>query len=100
MTLGNKGKLSYPEILGITDLGTIFKDNKLIAGFPELKDLVGIKNLSDDAFSGSTLTEVELPKMLITLGNRSFKSSQLTSLVIPKKCYLPLDQNVFIHAVD
>jgi hypothetical protein len=79
------GKLTYNEAAAVTDLGTAFKDQTTITKFSELYYFNGLKNISDDAFSGCVkLTSIRLPRKLETIGNRAFKNCQtLTEFVLP-----------------
>ena len=80
----NDGELSYKEAAAITDLGTVFKENKQIIQFDELKFFTGLSTIGDMAFwNCSGLAAISFPESITSIGARSFVSCKsLTSIVI------------------
>ena len=81
----NDGELSYKEAAAITDLGTVFKENKKIIQFDELKFFTGLSTIGDMAFwNCSGLAAISLPENVTSIGSRAFVSCKsLTSIVLP-----------------
>ena len=78
------GKLTYGEAAAVTDLGTVFKGTG-IKTFKELYYFTAVKTLPDDAFNGcAQLTNIRLPKEILSIGARSLKGcSKLSRLDMP-----------------
>lgn len=83
-TDGN-GKLSYAEVQAVTDLGTIFKGQR-IAAFTELYNFTGLTTLPDSAFAGCTsLASIRLPKQLTHIGKAAFSGCKaLKNIALPE----------------
>ncbi|MBR1668117.1 MAG: leucine-rich repeat protein [Bacteroidaceae bacterium] len=80
----NDGELSKEEAAAITDIGTIFKENKDIQSFDELKFFTGLTTIGEEAFHGcSNLALVEFPEGLTTIGEHAFQDAGLTSVSFP-----------------
>ena len=81
------GELSYVEASKVTSLNSVFKGNKYIEDFNELKYFVGLQVIDNEAFAGcSALKTVELPENIITIGDHAFTGcSSLSDITIPDK---------------
>jgi len=94
----NDGELSYAEAAAVTDLGTVFKDQRLMTKFNELQYFTNpdLDTISTKAFAGCvSLQEITLPPQITTIGNYAFgystdnqgqiiPCSSLHSIVIPE----------------
>ena len=80
------GELSEAEAAAVTDLGTVFKDNKTITYFDELRYFTGLTSIGDNAFSGCNgLTSVTIPEGVTSIGNGAFRACDgMTSVTIPE----------------
>lgn len=78
------GKLTFGEAAEVTDLGDVFKGQR-IKTLQELYHFTSLRTLTADAFSGcTTLTSVKLPKSLTTIGDRAFQGcTALKTLRLP-----------------
>ena len=79
------GELSEAEAAAVTDLGTVFKENKSIVSFNELDFFSGLTSIGDNAFDYcSSLSSVIIPSNVKSIGNYSFAScNKLTNVIIP-----------------
>lgn len=78
-------ELSYGEAAAVTDLGTVFKDNKAITSFNELQYFTNLTVIGNSAFlSCSNLKSVILPPYLVSIENGAFYLCNLSSIVIPE----------------
>ena len=76
------GELSEAEATAVTDLGTVFKDNKTIRTFHELKYFTNLNSIKDYAFQGcSNLTEMTIPATITSVGENAFNDAGLLSLI-------------------
>ena len=76
------GELSEAEATAVTDLGTVFKDNKTIRTFHELKYFTNLNSIKDYAFQGcSNLTEMTIPAIITSVGENAFNDAGLLSLI-------------------
>lgn len=94
----NDGELSYAEAAAVTELGTVFKDQRLMTKFNELQYFTNpdLDTISAKAFAGCvSLQEITLPPQITTIGNYAFgystdnqgqiiPCSSLHSIVIPE----------------
>ena len=83
----NDGELSYAEAAAVADIGTVFKGNKDIIAFNELKYFTGISFLPASAFSGCTnLWKIIIPDNVIIIMEKAFyECSQLSNINIPDR---------------
>ena len=78
------GELSKTEAAAVSSIGTVFKENKTIGSFNELKYFTGLQSLSIGAFEESSVTSLELPDGLKEIGSDAFSQCrQLKSIFIP-----------------
>ena len=79
------GELSYAEASSVTDLGSLFKGNKVITSFEELQFFVGLEELQNESFYGcSSLTSIIIPSSVSILGKNVFSDCEsLVSIDIP-----------------
>ena len=80
------GELDEDEAAAVTDLGSVFKNNKAITSFDELQYFTGLTSIGNSAFSGcSGLTSVTIPESVTSIGNYAFEDCPgLTSVTIPE----------------
>ena len=80
------GELSEAEAAAVTDLGTVFRQNKNITSFDELQYFTGLTSIGDNAFGGCNgLTSVTIPEGVTSIDNYAFQDcSGLTSVTIPE----------------
>lgn len=79
------GELSEVEAAAVTDLGTVFKNNKEIKSFDELEYFIGITTIGDQAFLGCiSLISLTIPSNVTSIGAQAFFGcTSLTNLTIP-----------------
>ena len=79
------GQLSVEETMAVTDLNNVFRDNKSITSFDELKYFTGLKAINYLDFDGCTnLETISLPASLEEIGDAPFGNcNALKSIVIP-----------------
>ena len=65
-------KLSYDEAAAVTDLGNAFQ-GATIAAFNEFYYFTGITEIPAEAFAGSSLSSIRLPKGLTSIGAHAFE---------------------------
>ena len=79
------GEISYAEAAAVTSLGSVFKNNKDIILFNELKYFTGLKEIDEDAFGWcENLRNVVLPENIQIIRDGAFQYSNLGGIVIPK----------------
>ena len=77
------GELDTKEAAAVTDLGTVFKGQK-ISYFNELQYFTGLTSIASNAFYNSYLASIVIPANVTTIGSYSFGScTALTSIVLP-----------------
>lgn len=90
------GELSYGEAAAVEDIGEVFRHNRNIEKFEELRFFIGISNISDYAFYGcSKLMTIIIPNQVIKIGRVSFWSTGLTSIYIPANVTEGMQSNAF-----
>ena len=79
------GELSYAEAGLVKDL-TLMKDviNPKITSFDEFKYFTNVKEISQETFSGTSLSKITLPNNLIAIRKSAFKGCKLTTISIPE----------------
>jgi hypothetical protein len=79
------GGLSEAEAAAVERLGKVFKENKSITSFEELRYFTGLTYIDDESFMNCTnLTHIVLPNNIGSIGfNAFFQCRSLISLVIP-----------------
>ena len=88
------GELSYKEAAAVTDLGNVFKENKVIKTFDELEFFTGLTEIARSAFGQSSLTSVIIPQNVTVIGSHSFSLSKLITVKLPESL-LSIGQNAF-----
>ena len=78
------GELSYEEAAAVTNLGTAFKDSRILS-FTELKYFTSLTNIANDEFEGCvSLVKISLPEQITTIGENAFSGcTNLQKIVIP-----------------
>ena len=81
------GRLSYPEVTAVTEIGTLFKGNTEITTFPELVEFTGLTEIPDEAFKGCiSLQTIGIPSNITKVGNSAFEGCSVFTLpTLPKK---------------
>lgn len=80
------GELNINEVATVTNLGTIFKNNKQISSFDELQYFTGLESIGNQAFYGcSAMTSIIIPKNVTSIDIEAFRNcNHLTSVTIPE----------------
>ena len=78
------GELSYEEAAAVTNLGTAFKDSRILS-FTELKHFTSLTNIANDEFEGcASLVKISLPEQITTIDENAFSGcTNLQKIVIP-----------------
>ena len=76
------GELSEVEAAVVTSLGQVFRRQKSICTFNELRFFTGLSSIDDEAFWQSSLTEVTLPSSVSMIGERAFAETMLGPVVV------------------
>ena len=94
------GELSEDEAAAVTDLGEVFKENKSITSFDELRYFSQLTSIGNYAFKDcSNLTSVTIPNSVSTIGELSFhRCWALNSLDIPNSV-ISIGGNAFYSCV-
>ena len=79
------GELDEDEAAAVTDLGSVFNNNKAITSFDELQYFTGLTSIGNSAFENcSGLTSITIPNSVTRIGEDAFfNCSGLTSITIP-----------------
>lgn len=78
------GHLSTAEAASVTDLGDVFKANKDICTFDELRYFTGLTAIGYSAFMEcENLYAVSLPSQVNEIGDAAFSGTGIRSIVIP-----------------
>ena len=95
------GELSKTEAASVTDLGTVFKNNKQISTFDELQYFTGLRCIDYEAFAYCTnLTSITIPNNVTSIGeNAFFKCSNLNFITISNSV-TSIEQNVFFSCTS
>ena len=76
-------ELSLEEVSALTDLGSVFKGNKDIVSFDELKFFTGLTNISEEAFKEcSNLMSISIPPNVTNIDLFAFEECGFTSFNI------------------
>lgn len=91
------GELSEAEAAAVTDLGSVFKENKTITSFDELQYFTGLTSIGDEAFYYcSALTSVTIPNSVTRIGLQAFRYCYgLTTVSIPESVTIIDDMAFF-----
>ena len=80
----NDGELSESEAAAVTTLGTVFQKKADIKSFNELQYFTGLTSIRNGAFSYSSLTNVTIPKSVVSIMDDAFDMcTSLQDIVIP-----------------
>lgn len=95
------GLLSGEEVRAVTDIGTLFKSNKIIRSFDELQYFTGVTRLTLSAFLDcSGLVSITLPTSLTSIGNKAFNGcNSLVSITLLNGTPYPIREVVFDNTV-
>lgn len=75
--------MTYEDAANISNIGVVFRNNKDIKTFEELK-FFGITTLPNNCFWGcSNLTSIKLPAGITSVGNYAFRETAITSVSLP-----------------
>lgn len=72
------GELSEAEAAAVTSLGNVFKGNKNITSFEELRYFSGLSTINDYAFYQSTIQKVAFPTSVTEIGEYAFSQSGIS----------------------
>ena len=75
------GELSVDEAAAVDDLGTVFREQKGITTFDELKFFTGLTVISDYAFFKSSIQRMTLPPTVTSIGEYAFSESSISGEV-------------------
>ncbi len=80
------GELSYNEAAQVTSISNVFRTNKAITSFDELRYFTNLTSIGNDAFYVcSNLASINIPEGVTSIGTYAFSScSNLTSINIPE----------------
>ena len=71
------GEMSTEEAAAVTELGTVFKENKNIVTFEELQYFTGLTSIDEYAFYKSTIQTVVFPASVTAIGEYAFSQSNI-----------------------
>lgn len=92
----NKEYMTKEEAEAVTDIGTVFRNNKTITHFEEFEYFTGVTELKANAFNGtSNLKSIELPLSLIYLRDNVFTGCGITGTIVVPEHVTSLDQSTF-----
>lgn len=75
--------MTYEDATNISNIGVVFRNNKDIKTFDELR-YFGITTLPNNCFWGcSNLTSVKLPVGITSVGNYAFRETAITNISLP-----------------
>lgn len=72
------GELSVDEAAAVNALGTVFREQKGVTTFDELKYFTGVTVISDYAFYKSSIQRMTLPPMVTSIGEYAFSESSIS----------------------
>lgn len=71
------GELSTGEAAAVTSLGSVFRENKSITSFEELRYFTGLTAIDDYAFYQSTIQTLAFPPSVAEIGEYAFSESNI-----------------------
>lgn len=91
------GELSYDEAASVTNLGPVFRNNRVITSFDELQYFTGLVVIVKEAFLGCVkLTSVTIPSSVMGIKNYAFaKCARLQTLTVMAETPPALATGVF-----
>lgn len=82
----NPDYMTKREARKVTDISTVFRNNKDITQFEELSFFTRLSQLALYSFKdASNLSTIELPDNISVINNQSFQGTSITSIYIPSK---------------
>jgi len=72
------GELSTDEAAAVKSLGSVFRGNKTITSFEELRYFTGLSAIDDYAFYQSSLQKVAFPASATSIGEYAFSESSIS----------------------
>jgi len=72
------GELSIEEAASVTTLGTVFRENRDIVTFEELRYFTGLTSINDHAFYKSSIQKVSFPESVTEIGEYAFSHSDIS----------------------
>ena len=77
------GELSTDEAAAVTSFGTVFKGNKSITTFDEMRYFTGVTEIGESAFSGSSIgPTLTIPGNIKKIGNYAFSSCKSLNRIV------------------
>ena len=76
------GELSTDEAAAVTSFGTVFKGNKDITTFDEMRYFTGVTVIGEQAFYNSSITRITIPAGVTEIAMYAFYKSRLTGEVV------------------
>ena len=94
------GELSYEEVAAVTNLGTAFKDSRILS-FAELKYFTSLTNIANDEFEGCvSLVKISLPEQITAIGENAFSGcTNLKKIEIPNSV-TSIGENAFYNCTS
>ena len=94
--VGIEGEVTYEQVLAVTNIGSLFANNKSMVRFNELGYFKNLNRIDSSAFNSCTLMqEITLPNVVLT-GSDVFKScTSLREVNTPFGLRLPTSQGMF-----
>lgn len=93
----NKEYMTKEEAEAVTDIGTVFRNNKAITHFDEFEYFTGVTELKGDAFNSTTnLRSIKLPVTLVSIRDRVFQGSGIIGTLTLPENVTSLGNSVFV----
>ncbi len=89
------GELSIEEAVAVTSLGAVFRENRNINSFEELRFFTGLTAIDDSAFYKSSITKVVFPTTVTAIGAFAFCGSGISGDVTIPGTVKTIGNNAF-----